>query len=97
LPLLEIVGLLARRNAEETIKVAYHHVNTASINENGTVTLLATPIEPDKFRIKITDITPGSLTFNQVVYDNQRGQPSDSSAPDPQTIGGGSVVVHKAK
>jgi hypothetical protein len=44
----------------------------------------------DKFRIKIWDISSGV-----VVYDNQRG--ADEGADPSTALGGGSIVIHKAK
>jgi VCBS repeat-containing protein len=44
----------------------------------------------DKFRIKITD------SAGVVVYDNRIGVSDDIDAADPQTIAGGSIVIHKA-
>ena len=58
---------------------------------------LAVPVESDKFRVKITDINPSSPTNGQVIYDNQRGQPTDLNTAEPQAISGGSIVIHKAK
>lgn len=46
----------------------------------------------DKFRIKIWD----AIT-NQVVYDNVPGAGDDMDAASPQTIGGGSIVIHNKK
>jgi hypothetical protein len=46
----------------------------------------------DKFRIKIWH-----RTSNTVVYDNRRGASDDVDDADPQAIGGGSIVIHKAK
>jgi hypothetical protein len=47
--------------------------------------------EVDKFRIKIWDRDNGEA----IVYDNQMDAPDDA---DPTTvIGGGSIVIHKAK
>ena len=47
--------------------------------------------EVDKFRIKIWDKDDGDT----IVYDNQMGADDDA---DPATdIGGGSIVIHKAK
>ncbi len=45
---------------------------------------MAAPVEPDKFRIKITDINPSSPTNGQVVYDNQRGQSTDLNSAERQ-------------
>jgi hypothetical protein len=45
----------------------------------------------DRFRIKIWDKTSG----DEVVYDNQMGASDDSE--DATDIGGGSIVIHKAK
>ena len=45
----------------------------------------------DLFRIKIWDKDNGDT----VVYDNKMGEPDDSHAGT--AIGGGNVVVHKAK
>lgn len=58
---------------------------------------LAVPVEPDKFRIKITDIEPSSPNYGKVVYDNQRGQSTDLNTAEPQAISGGSIVIRKAK
>lgn len=44
----------------------------------------------DQFRIKITG--PGGL-----VYDNSLGASDDMDAANPQTLAGGSIVIHKAK
>jgi hypothetical protein len=46
----------------------------------------------DKFRIVITDKNHG----NGVVFDNRNLQPTDMDGADPQTIAGGSIVIHKA-
>jgi hypothetical protein len=43
----------------------------------------------DKFRIKITN------SAGVVVYDNRMGVSDDIDAADPQTIAGGSIVIHK--
>jgi hypothetical protein len=56
---------------------------------------LMSPKGPDKFRIRITD----DNNSNAVVFDNKMG--ADASAnnldtADPQTISGGSIVIHKA-
>jgi len=58
---------------------------------------LAVPVEPNKFRIKITDINPSSPTNGQVIYDNQRGQSTDLNSAEPQAISGGSIMIHKTK
>ncbi|HKF91159.1 MAG TPA: PKD domain-containing protein, partial [Acidimicrobiia bacterium] len=44
----------------------------------------------DKFRIKITKQSTGEL-----VFDNRLGTLDDIDAADPQTISGGSIVIHK--
>jgi hypothetical protein len=45
----------------------------------------------DRFRIKIWDKDDG----DEVIYDNEMGEDEDA---DPTTdIGGGSIVIHKAK
>ena len=44
----------------------------------------------DRFRIKITN-----SSSNAVVYDNRLGAGDDIDAADPQTIAGGSIVIHK--
>jgi PKD domain len=46
----------------------------------------------DRFRIKITRTADGV-----VVYDNRRGVSEDMDNADPTAIGGGSIVIHKAK
>ena len=46
--------------------------------------------DPDRFRIKIWDKSAADV----VVYDNKLGAPDDMDAADPQTIGGGSIVIH---
>jgi uncharacterized protein YegL len=46
----------------------------------------------DRFRIKIWNKATGA-----VIYDNKLGAPDDLDAADPQAIGGGSIVIHKAK
>jgi hypothetical protein len=45
----------------------------------------------DKFRIRITKTNNGN-----VVFDNKNGTPTDMDVADPQTIAGGSIVIHKA-
>jgi len=65
---------------------------TGTINGVGEYGFLLTAIDgtPDKFRIKIWDMATG-----EVIYDNQ---PGESDTADPTTaIGGGSIVIHKAK
>ncbi len=47
--------------------------------------------DPDTFRIKIWDKSAG----DGVVYDNKMGEPDESDAGTE--IGGGNIVVHKAK
>jgi hypothetical protein len=47
---------------------------------------------PDRFRIKITRTVGGEL-----VYDNRVGSPEDPDASDTTILGGGSIVIHKAK
>jgi len=44
----------------------------------------------DKFRIKIVDKTTDSA-----VYDNVIGTSENIDAANPQTIAGGSIVIHK--
>jgi hypothetical protein len=44
----------------------------------------------DKFRIKIWDLATG-----EIIYDNQMGEDDDSNTGTE--IGGGSIVIHKAK
>ena len=52
--------------------------------------LTATDGSPDKFRIKIWEIATG-----QVIYDNM---PDAADTADPITaLGGGSIVIQKAK
>ena len=51
---------------------------------------LMSPSGFDKFRIKISDAT------GAVVFDNRLGMSDDIDAADPQTISGGSIVIHKA-
>jgi hypothetical protein len=46
----------------------------------------------DRFRIKITRISD-----NVVVYDTKMGTSDDMDLADPLAIGGGSIVIHKAK
>ena len=46
----------------------------------------------DKFRIKIWNKTSGA-----VVYDNALGSSDDINSANPQPIGGGSIVIQKAK
>ncbi len=46
----------------------------------------------DKFRIKIWEKISGA-----VVYDNAMGASDDINSANPQVIGGGSIVVHKAR
>ncbi|HEV3480497.1 MAG TPA: hypothetical protein VG144_13755, partial [Gaiellaceae bacterium] len=46
----------------------------------------------DRFRIKITRISDGL-----VVYDTRMGVSEDMDLADPLAIGGGSIVIHKAK
>ena len=46
----------------------------------------------DKFRIKIWNKASGA-----VVYDNAMGVSDDINSANPQVIGGGSIVVHKAR
>jgi hypothetical protein len=46
----------------------------------------------DRFRIKITRISD-----NVVVYDTRMGTSEDMDLADPLAIGGGSIVIHKAK
>ena len=46
----------------------------------------------DKFRIKIWDKATGGI-----VYDNRLGVGDDIDRADAQAIGGGSIVIHKAK
>lgn len=46
----------------------------------------------DKFRIKIWDRQDGG-----VVYDNRLGASDDLDNADPQVLGGGSIVIHRAK
>lgn len=46
----------------------------------------------DKFRMKIT-----RTSDNVLVYDNRRGSSDDIDNADPMAIGGGSMVIHKAK
>ncbi len=46
----------------------------------------------DAFRIKVWDRASGV-----VVYDNRRGGSDDMDAADPQAIGGGSIVIQRAK
>ncbi|PYQ37599.1 MAG: hypothetical protein DMF55_00375 [Acidobacteria bacterium] len=48
------------------------------------------PDRMDKFRIKIWD-----AATNVIVYDNKIGSPEDIDLADPQTISGGSIVIHK--
>jgi hypothetical protein len=48
------------------------------------------PDRTDKFRIKIWD-----KATNVVIYDNKHGSPDDLDLANPQTIGGGSIVIHK--
>jgi hypothetical protein len=43
----------------------------------------------DKFRIQVWD------SSNNLVYDNQRGQPDDLASADPEVISSGSIVIHK--
>jgi len=65
---------------------------TGTINGVGEYQFMLTAIDgsPDKFRIKIWDMATG-----EVIYDNQ---PGESDTADPTTaIGGGSIVIHKAK
>jgi PKD repeat protein len=45
----------------------------------------------DKFRIKIWDKNNG----NGVVYDNKMNGSDDIDTADPQSIGGGSIIIHK--
>jgi hypothetical protein len=45
----------------------------------------------DKFRIKVWDATGAT------VYDNKIGVSEDIDVADPQTIGGGSIVIHNSK
>jgi uncharacterized repeat protein (TIGR01451 family) len=47
---------------------------------------------PDRFRIVITDRNHG----NGVVFDNRNGSPTDIDTANPETISGGSIVIHKA-
>ena len=72
---------------------------TGTINGAGDYGFMLTAIdaeltpstEVDKFRIKIWDKANGDV----VVYDNQMGHADDA---DPATdIGGGSIVIHRAK
>ena len=46
----------------------------------------------DKFRIRITD----DNNSNAVVFDNRYGTLTDIDTADPQSIAGGSIVIHKA-
>jgi hypothetical protein len=46
----------------------------------------------DKFRIKIWNKATGAL-----VYDNAMGSSDDINSANPQAIGGGSIVIQKAK
>jgi len=50
---------------------------------------LMSPSGFDKFRIKISDAT------GAVIFDNRLGMSDDIDAADPQTISGGSIVIHK--
>ena len=43
----------------------------------------------DKFRIKIWRLSDGSI-----VYDNSLGASDDIDSANPQTINGGSIVIH---
>jgi len=46
----------------------------------------------DRFRIKIWKLSDGT-----VVYDTKMGTPDDMDHANPLAIGGGSIVIHKAK
>jgi hypothetical protein len=71
---------------------------TGTINGEGEYGFLLTAIDgalpggggEDKFRIKIWDKATDTL-----VYDNQYGADDDSEPSTP--LGGGSIVIHKAK
>jgi hypothetical protein len=47
---------------------------------------------PDRFRIKIWKVSDGA-----VVYDTKMGAPDDIDQANPLVLGGGSIVIHKAK
>ncbi|HKZ26020.1 MAG TPA: hypothetical protein VJ398_09550 [Acidimicrobiia bacterium] len=65
---------------------------TGTINGTGSYGFLLTAYNgsPDKFRIKIWNITTGI-----VVYDNNFGGSDDIDSAAPTVIAGGSVVIHK--
>jgi hypothetical protein len=90
---LVVTGAKAQYQGRGTVNGSgvYQFVLTANDGD------LAVPVEPDKFRIKITDIDGSSPNYGKVVYDNQRGQSTDLNTAEPQAISGGSIVVHKTK
>jgi hypothetical protein len=95
-------GLNLRSDSYDWLVVAGHKAQfkgTAKINGTGDYGFLVSAIDAeltpstdvDLFRIKIWDKVSG----DGVIYDNQMGQGEDA---DPTTaIGGGSIVIHKAK
>ncbi|HEX5589393.1 MAG TPA: multicopper oxidase domain-containing protein [Candidatus Limnocylindrales bacterium] len=75
---------------------------TGTVNGSGSFGFILTAVDGqlnggsgglDRFRIKIWDEDAGDA----VVYDNALGASDDIDAPGPQPIGGGSIVIHKAK
>jgi hypothetical protein len=73
---------------------------SGTVNGAGSYSFLVTAtdgdimggIGADKFRIQIWDNATGT-----VVYDNAFGASVELGAANPQPIGGGSIVVHKAR
>jgi len=73
---------------------------TGTINGTGNYGFLLTATDGqiaggggvDKFRIKIWNKSTGA-----VVYDNAMGASDDINSANPQAIGGGSIVIQKAK
>jgi hypothetical protein len=72
---------------------------TGTVNGSGTYDFTLTVYDgqisggggDDRFRIRITAGNNG----NAVVFDNRNGAPTDMDLATPQTIAGGSIVIHK--
>jgi hypothetical protein len=86
---LVVAGYKAQYKGTGTINGAGSYSFTLTAYDGD---LAAGNIAGDEFRIQITD----NNNHNAVVFDNRNGSPTDIDSANPQLIGGGSIVIHKA-
>ena len=71
-------------------KAQYRGTGTINGATGYSFLLTAYDLNPDKFRMKIWRTAGGT-----VVFDSRMGQSDDIDVASPQSIGGGSIVIHK--